>query len=102
LNPRHGSARSPNLKGKRASRSGLGTSLLGPFLFATPLARLAPFKREAPVTGGDRGFGFLWGGTCDGEGNPSPPCSLYPLCVVLATPYDFEPTAILSPASCHA
>ena len=62
MNPRHGSAPSPNLKGKRASRSGLGTSLLGPFLFATPLARLAPFKREAPVTGGaDRGFGFLWG-----------------------------------------
>src|SRR5689334_7838924 len=34
LHPRHGSAGSPNLKAKRASRSGLGTSLPGPFLLS--------------------------------------------------------------------
>jgi len=28
-------------------------------------------NKRSPGDGGHRGFGFHWGGTCDGEGNPS-------------------------------
>jgi hypothetical protein len=31
-------------------------------------------NKRSPGDGGHRGFGFHWGGTCDGEGNPSLGC----------------------------
>jgi len=36
------------------------------------------FIREAPATGGTPGLRVPLGGTCDGEGNPSPAYALHP------------------------
>ena len=66
----------------RSSRvPNLGPQLpLRPGNHAAILAKVHIGIREAPVTGGRAGVRVPWGGTCDGEGNPSQVFPLHPLC----------------------